>query len=116
MKLKNCPLCGHSVNLVEDTVSRQSWRLKITCVCGLEKWRQPSGGPVYLNYEQCRTRLIEQWNHRPQLEEAYEALRAYNVISSCPGMETERGAISGCSGGPPADCPTCAVVDAAENE
>ncbi len=115
-KLKKCPVCGSGVELIEDTVGREAWRLEIVCGCGLRKLRQPAIlESVAPYYDEWKEQLCRQWNHRPQLEEAYEALRAYNIITACPGFLIQPGAASGCANFDPSDCPTCAVIDAAEN-
>lgn len=111
-KLKKCPLCGSDVTLTEDTQAQWPSPV-IDCPCGLQKllpWAAERPG----GYERLTKQLIAQWNSRPLLEEAHEALRAYNVISGCPGILIEPGAVSGCRHFDPMDCPTCAVVDAAE--
>lgn len=121
-KLKNCPLCGSSVELIEG---QDPSCLAIVCGCGLRKtrtsgWDDASLSSTPPRYDTCKKKLIAQWNSRSQLEEAYEALRAYNAASICPGILLESGVTSGCAYFRPLthvlmDCPTCIVVSEAEN-
>ncbi len=117
-KLKRCPLCGSSVELIEG---KDPSCLAVVCGCGLRKTRTVSWNDASLSstpprYDKCKERLIAQWNRRSQLEEAYEALRAYNAVKLCPGILIEPGHMSGCNGGIPIPCLTCIAVAAAENE
>ena len=51
-----------------------------------------------------------------KLHEAQEALLAYATAYPCPGFVLEPGATTGCTMGPPNDCPTCQTVWEAEQE